>query len=339
MAIRTAVLGYGRSGSTMHAGPIEGLADFEMAAVCDIDPERQAQARERFGCPVYADHHEMLAAESLDLVCVITRSAQHCEMTCDCLRAGANVLVTKPWCVNEAEARRMIAAAEETGKKLLPWLPSRWGTDIARLKALVAEGAIGKPFFVRRAVFGFATRDDWQTETEHGGGILLNWGAHIVDTAMLLAGGEPESVYGRLKRVLNPGDAEDVFHALINMSNGVTVQAEWSFAPAPLPSWFVQGDRGVIVVRDRGFVVYSGDPTRPEDPTDAAAMTGRRVALTAETVGEHVYGDEYAIYTEIARALRDETPYPVTPSDALRLTRVFDAIKDADRRNQVVQLG
>jgi len=338
MAIRAAILGYGRNGSTMHAGPIERLADFEMAAVCDVDPARLDQARERFGCPVYDDYHKMLEAETLDLVCVITRSAQHCEMTCDCLRAGANVLVTKPWCVNEAEALRMIATAEETGKKLLPWLPSRWGTDLTRIQALVAEGTIGNPFFVRRSVCGYATRNDWQTETVHGGGILLNWGAHIVDTAMLVAGGKPESVYGRLKHVLNPGDGEDVFFALVNMSSGVTVQAEWSFAPAPLPTWFVQGDRGLIIVRDRGFSIYSGDPERPDDPTDPAAMAGKRLELTAETVGEHVYGDEYAIYPEIARALRDEKPYPVTTADALLLTRVFDAIKESDRTNQVVTL-
>jgi predicted dehydrogenase len=51
--IRTAILGYGRSGSTMHAGPIEKSDSFKMVAVCDIDPERRHRAYQRFGCTVY----------------------------------------------------------------------------------------------------------------------------------------------------------------------------------------------------------------------------------------------------------------------------------------------
>ena len=48
--IRTAIVGYGRSGSTMHAGAIENNGDlFEMTAVCDIDPERRDEAEKRFG--------------------------------------------------------------------------------------------------------------------------------------------------------------------------------------------------------------------------------------------------------------------------------------------------
>ena len=49
MPIRTAILGYGRSGSTLHAGPIEKRPEFELAAVCDIDPEARAKAFDRFG--------------------------------------------------------------------------------------------------------------------------------------------------------------------------------------------------------------------------------------------------------------------------------------------------
>ena len=147
--IRTAILGYGRSGSSLHADPIEKNEAFEVAAACDIDPERQKQASERFGCAVYDDYHRMLKQEELDLVVIVTRSSQHCEMTCDCLDAGFNVLVTKPWAVNQDEALRMVEAGRCSGKLLLPWLPSRWGCDLRRLKTLLAEKPIGDIFLVR----------------------------------------------------------------------------------------------------------------------------------------------------------------------------------------------
>ena len=110
MAIRTAILGYGRSGGSMHAGAIEANDAFAMTAVCDIDPARRDVAAERFGCAVYDGYGRMLKEEELDLVVIVTRSDQHCEMTCDCLAAGVNVLVTKPWAVDERQACRMIAA-------------------------------------------------------------------------------------------------------------------------------------------------------------------------------------------------------------------------------------
>ncbi len=119
MGIRTAIIGYGRNGSTMHAGPIERNPAFEMVAVCDIDGERRNQAAARFHCPVYEDYRDMLRREALDLAVIVTRNDQHAAMTCDCLGAGLDVLVTKPWAVDSDEARRMIATAQESGRRLL----------------------------------------------------------------------------------------------------------------------------------------------------------------------------------------------------------------------------
>ena len=338
MGIRTAILGYGRSGSTMHAGAIERNVPFELVAACDIDPERRKQATERFGCTVYDDYHQMLDREQLDLVSIITRSDQHCQMTCDCLAAGVNVLVTKPWAVNETEARRMVSAAETSGTMLLPWLPARWGRDLRRLRGLMAEKTIGNVFFIRRAVSSFGTRSDWQTERRCGGGYLLNWGPHIVDPPVLLMNSPVKSVYGRMKQTINPGDVEDVFFAVMTLADGAVVQAEYTVAVEDLPSWFIQGDRGTIVVRGNHMKVYKRTPPQPDDPTNYASMKAAEDEVIEETIEGSVYGDENEIYGEIARALRGEREYPVKPADALELSRVLDAIRTSSEENRVVTL-
>jgi len=336
--LKVAILGYGRSGSTMHAGAVEESEQFQMAAVCDIELARRQQARERFGCRVYEDYRRMLSREELDLVVIVTRSDQHCEMACACLEAGVNVLVTKPWCVNEAEALRMMEAAERSGRLLLPWLPARWGSDLARLREIVGAGTIGQVFCVRRAVFGFGIRNDWQTESRYGGGYVLNWGPHIVDTAVLLAGSPVQSVYGWTKQVNDPGDVEDVFFAVLRLVDGTLVQAERSVSPRGLPNWYVQGSRGTIIAEGRHVTVCRGEPPRPSDPTDYAATKASEPELAHETVGPSIYGDEHQIYAEVALAVRGERPFPVTPQDALELTRVLDAIKLSARENRVVAL-
>jgi len=293
--IRTAIIGYGRNGSTMHAGGIANNSAFEMVAVCDVDPECRIQAAERFGCAVYEDYTEMLAKEHLNLVIIVTRSDQHCRMTCDCLAAGVHVLVTKPWAVNENEARSMIEAADKSGRLLLPWLPARWGCDLKRLKQLFAEKAIGNVFMIRRAVSSFGTRCDWQTERRYSGGYLLNWGLHIIDPPILLAGGKAASVYGWMKQTINPGDVEDNFLAIITLDNGVLIRAEYTVAVEDVPNWFIQGDRGTIVIRGQHLKIYKNTPAQPDDPTQYATMKPKdNSSGTVRSV--NVHGQQLRVY-------------------------------------------
>ena len=338
MPIRTAILGYGRNGSAMHGEALARNDAFQVVAVCDIDPVRLQQAKEKFNCALYDDYRRMLAEEQLDFVVIVTRSSQHCAMTCDALNAGVNVLVTKPWALNEAEARRMIAAGQASGKLLLPWLPSRWGSDTRRLKELIDAGAIGNVFFARHTVCSFGTRGDWQTEKQYGGGYLLNWGPHIVDPPLQVLGSPVRSVYSRMKQVINPGDVEDLFFGLLTLENGALVQVEYTIALENLPTWFIQGDRGTIVVRGQQIKILQNTPARPDDPTKFATMQASETKTTEEEVNPDIYGDEHTIYVEIARALTGKCPYPIAPESALELTRILDAIRIASEEDRGVTL-
>ena len=340
--IRTAILGYGRSGSTLHADPLEKLnADFTVSAVCDIDPKQQTAAQERFNCNIYDDYLKMLKQEELDLVVIVTRSDQHCQMSCDCLNAGVNVLVTKPWCVNSAEAELMIAAEKSSGKMLLPWLPARWGCDLLRLKELIATGIIGKVFMIRRREFNFGIRHDWQTQQKYGGGYLLNWGPHIVDQAIQLSGETVKSVYAQLRQVINPGDVEDTFNAQLITESGIILACEYATAINKLPNWVIQGDRGTIFVKETAIEIHQ---VKLSDNCDATEYRNSpEIVVTNEeltddhriTIGNR-YGDSLAVYPEIAQALKGEITYPVTTASALQLTKIFDAIKASNQTNKVI---
>lgn len=333
--IRTAILGYGRSGSTLHGDPLEELDDFKVTAVCDIEKDKLKSAKERYRCAVYTDYQEMLNQEDLDLICIITRSDQHCPMACDTLRAGVPTLVTKPWAVNSEEARRMIDASREGNAPLLPWLPARWAVDYRRLKEIIQSGEIGRVFSIKRSQYGFATRNDWQTRSECGGGILLNWGPHLVDIPLLLAPGKPRSVYGTLRQLMNPNDGEDVFQARFLTDKGVTVDTEWIFAPAGWDNWHILGDRGSVTVKGKELILRSGEPSRPLDPTNARFMAKAELTERRETLEGDLYGDNREIYAHIARAVRKEEPYAVTPEDALILSGYLDGIRESSRINGV----
>jgi len=343
MPLKTAILGYGRSGSTLHADPIEKLPEFNLTAVCDIDPAALEKAKTRFQCNLYEDYHEMLAAEDLDLVVIVTRSDQHCQMTCDCLEAGKNVLVTKPWALNQVEAEKMIAAAKKSGKLLLPWLPSRWGADLLRLKELIDSGVIGRVFQVRRSEFTFGIRYDWQTEKKYGGGYLLNWGPHLVDQPIQLIGKPVKSVYGELKQIINPGDVEDVFFAVMKTEDDVTLVSEFNIGASKLPNWVVQGDRGTIFVHETEIEIHKAnypenfDPASYRNKVEVEVVNDNAQGTNMITMGNR-YGDSMVIYPHIARALRGEETYAVSLESALNLTKVLDAVRSSAETGQVVKL-
>ncbi|MCK5803665.1 MAG: Gfo/Idh/MocA family oxidoreductase [Lentisphaeria bacterium] len=335
--IRTAILGYGRNGSTMHAGCVEKSPEFTMSAVCDVDSAARDKAKSRFDCSVYEDYREMLADEELDLVVIVTRSDQHCEMVCDCLDAGVNVLVTKPWATNREEAARLVAKSRTSKGHLLPWLPVRWASDYLRLRELLAEEAIGKVFLIRRCCTSFGMRDDWQTETKFGGGYVLNWGPHIVDPAMLLGGAPVATVYGQTRKAINPGDAEDLFMAMITLEDGTLLHTEYSVCVSHLPNWFVQGTRGTIVAHGSKLTIHKHVPHLPEDPTQYAAMRGDEDEVIEEALEGHVYGDVDAVYGDVAAALAGERPFPVSPDDAYGLSVTLDAIKQSQEGDCIVR--
>ena len=335
MKLNTAILGYGRSGSTLHADPIEKSADFDLVAVCDIDENARQKAFDRFGCRLYEQHDEMLAKEALDLVVIVTRSDQHCAMACDCLKAGVNVLVTKPWAADLAQADEMIAQARNSGRLLLPWLPARWGCDLARLKELVASGIVGKVFQVRRSECTFGLRNDWQIWKKHAGGYLLNWGPHLVDQPVQLLDATVRSAYGEMRQINNPGDVEDVFYAVLKTTDDAIIVTEFNIAAGKTPNWMVQGDRGTIYVHDDQIEVHKVSFT---SPGDNAYRSQVQTEVIKETVSGNRYGDNHQVYRHIARALNGEETYAVTLQSARNLTRTLDAIRQSSERGAVVCL-
>lgn len=337
--IRTAIIGYGRSGQFLHGPGLKANGDaFEITAVANTGEANLKQAKKDFDCALYKDYKKMLAEQQLDLVIVVTRNDQHCVMACDVLRSGSNVLVTKPLGINRTEVESIYDTARETGKKVFPFLPARWGTDFRRIREIVESGEIGNVFAIHRSVYGFATRDDWQTHTEFGGGIVLNWGAHLIEPPMLIAGGKPKHLFGSCRQVLNPGDAEDIFYSVITMENGIRLHAQWSFAPEGLANWFVQGTGGCIIGNDRELEIHSGEPTMPDDPTKFRDMEGSLGNSRTETVGEHIYGDPVEIYRDVATDLLCGDAYPVTESEAVRLIAAMDGIKESSNNNTLVEL-
>lgn len=326
--IRTALIGYGGSGKISHASIIQDSPAFELKAICDLSSNKRREAKADTGCQVFETHRAVVQkATEFDLACVVTRSDTHCKIAVECLQAGLNVVVTKPWALNESEARRMIAAQSRTGKRLFPWIPMYWSPEFLKIRKIIESGALGNVFLIRRYINQLWRRHDWQTESKFGGGYLLNWGMHIVQPVLDLVPSPVVQVFGQLQQTINPGDADDNFLASMEFENGCRGIAEFTQAVEGLPSFMIQGDQGTLVSDGETIELLETDPETTKPPRKTSfAIEGKR------------FGDEAAIYTDIAANLGQDAPFAATVDNALYGTIILDSIRKSHEERSVIPI-
>src|SRR5579862_8219304 len=116
--IRFAVVGCGSIGPT-HAAAVMKIKDAELVAVCDPVPERTRLMAEKFTVRrVYHDEAELFANPDVDVVCLCTPTGLHEKGAVAAMRAGKHVIIEKPMEVSLEACDRIIAAEQQTGRKL-----------------------------------------------------------------------------------------------------------------------------------------------------------------------------------------------------------------------------
>jgi len=149
--IRVAVVGVNHIGK-IHCRAYRQHPDTELAAVCDLMPERAEAAGLEHGVPAYTDLRELLAKEQIDLVVVATagveKGSHHFEPAMIAIDAGKDVHVEKPISNRIEEARTLVAAARERGVRLACNLNHRFTPAAYKAKELLEAGKLGSLLFV-----------------------------------------------------------------------------------------------------------------------------------------------------------------------------------------------
>lgn len=193
------------------------------------DPAKAAQ----FGVRVWPNLDEALADSAIQAVYVATPVFLHAPQTIQSLRAGKHVLCEKPMAMNEAEARTMLRAADETGKTLGVAYYRRCYPKVQRAKQLIEQGALGKPVFAEltnHMWFDGGGNRGWLFDpAKSGGGPLFDIASHRIDVLNYLFG-QPLRVVGQLSNVVHHYAVEDNATVMIEYENGVRgiVDVRWN---------------------------------------------------------------------------------------------------------------
>ena len=119
--IKVGIIGCGGIANGKHMPSLKKTGEVEMVAFCDIIEERAVEAAKKYGTPdakVYTDYKELLKDKSIEVVHVCTPNRSHSFITVDALEADKHVMCEKPMAINSEEAKKMVDAANRTGKML-----------------------------------------------------------------------------------------------------------------------------------------------------------------------------------------------------------------------------
>lgn len=333
--MRVGLVGYGGAGRGIHARLLrEAGMSVHHVVVRDLG-RRAAAAADWPGAGLHDSLERMLVDAALDLVVVASPSGLHEEHAAAIVSARVPIVLDKPIARTGDAAEAIVRAAQDAEVPLTVFQNRRWDPEQLALASVLPR--LGRVHRLERRWERWRPEPQqrWKENDPDGGGLLLDLGPHLVDSATQLFG-PVTSVYAELRALTTPTE-DDVFLSLQHAptdrdgtrADGV-VSHLWagSLVGAPGPRTRVLGERGAFLV-----TTFEADASPFERLDDAAPdghlgwiATGHDLEPVPRVAGGHA-----DFYRAVARWLTAGEPAPVDPWDAVRTARVLDGARTSAR--------
>ncbi len=338
--IKTGIVGIGRAGYEMHIPELKKYGKFfEIVGCCDVDAKRRKLAKDATGCTVYDKFEDMLKNPDIELISIVSRSPDHLKHAEQALKAGKIVFQEKPIAMDYAEAKKLKKLHDKYPGKVFLRHNRRLEPTFQHVREIMASGILGKIHLVKLHRHFFQRRKDWQTILDCGGGLLNNWGPHLVDHAIQMLDAPIKEIWSDLQLISSLGDAEDHIKLLLKGTNGRVVDLELSYGSAILmPEYVIYGDRGALTAENNeiklkyvkpGYKFKVGKADRGTPPFGYVSYNPEPIPWVEETVkvkpSSGLGMDD--IYKCVYQAVREGVPFPITIEQGLETVRVSEHIR------------
>lgn len=341
-----AVIGYGGMGG-WHTRHLLESDVATLKGIYDIKPERCALAEEN-GIRAYPSYEAVLADPEVELVTIATPNELHAPLAIQALRAGKHVICEKPVTLTVEELDSVIKVANECGRLFTVHQNRRWDIDYLMMKQVYASGVLGDVFGVESRYQGSrGIPGDWRGKREHGGGMLYDWGIHLIDQVLgIVYDRKIESVFCRCEHITN-NEVDDGFKLDLYFEGGLDARIEVGTSHfISLPRFYMTGRRGSAEVndwRDRTRIVtcreWREDDVKPV--VTSAGLTKTMAPRDEKTVDEswldRPVSDVHDFYRNFTRAMDGKEEQLVTHAQMRRDLRIIKAAFESDRLGAVVK--
>lgn len=246
---RLAIVGYGGQGA-WHAGWAQKSDVIELAGIYDIAEKRVNAAKEN-GIKVYSSREELLADKSVDIVLCATPNDSHKEIVIAALNAKKNVVCEKPVALSVGDFDDMVTAAKENGVTFSVHQNRRWDVDYLAIKSIIESGEIGETINIESRIHGSrGIPSDWRCHKPYGGGMILDWGVHLIDQMLKLIPEKITDIYCNITNITTD-EVDDGFTLIIGFESGKRATVEvGTYNFIAMPRFYMQCKNGSAYIED-----------------------------------------------------------------------------------------
>ena len=326
--------------STAHLAALRHLPEGKIVALSDVRPEKSAEANKTLAQPAatYVDYRELIRDRNVGVVVIATPGYLHHEMAMAALRAGKDVLLEKPMATTYKDALEIVSEAKRSGRIVAVGIQRRYAAADRQTLAVVQSGRIGD---VRLVTFS-EWRGDWIAHgwkyTDPATGKQTNWrylnktaGSTELEFSVHALAEVTSFVRSPIRRVAASGgtlhyrdgrDTRDTSNILVEFANGTRLNYSFTcFAPRSGSSLSIIGDKGALTrTQNKITVQVAGQAAQDLPPLEQPA------GETAEVL----------FYREFMKNIRDRTPSPVGPEEALEPSKIAFAADWSIAQNRFV---
>ena len=343
MAIKMAIIGMGGMSGWHFENIKNDIKDIEIVAGYDIDEKVRERRAKEWGIKVYETPEELYADKEIELVLIATPNDVHKHYSIKCMEAGKNVVCEKPVTMDVAELEEVIKVRDKTGMFFSIHQNRRWDPDYITVKTILDDHILRNPYTIKSSVHGSHRLYGWRAFKPNGGGLLLDWGIHLLDQMLDLVHQPVVSVYGHLHSMEN-SEVDDAFTVMLRFEGGCTAVVDISTNSYIVePRWRINSTDGTAIVEDwemHGRIVKQADPDEM-DWTETVIYTAAgptrtmlprpketTVVLELPKVADRNW-IEY--YKNVVAVLQGKAKQIVTAEQSLRVMKVIEAVFESDR--------
>jgi predicted dehydrogenase len=325
---RIGIIGAGFIGEG-HAEAIAVVPGLELAAASRTRRSELDAFVARFGGVGFTDYRQILERRDIDAICIALPHQMHIEAVELAAAAGKHIMLEKPMALTPAHCERILAVVAQARVKLMLAHTTRFIPVCARVKALLASGALGEVVAGRTAMikqWEVPNRRPWHRDRALGGGMWMTNGVHLVDRMMWYVDRPVHSVRAILATRAHTQTADDVATAFLTFEGGAAV------------ALFLYGYRSGADDQETEILATEGN-LRFELSTGLHIGRRNRWELVEGTTGPWKPPAMLGQWEAFRRYLDDETDSPVSGAVGYAVMRVVFAAEESSRCGREVILA
>ena len=345
---KIATVGYGGMGRWHHEG-IMKTERMKFVGVYDINPARMELALKDGFERAYSSYEELIGDPEIDVVLCATPNNFHLPLVCQALEAGKAVICEKPVAMSSEELQIMMDTAARTGQVFTIHQNRRADPDFLGVWEVIRSGKLGKVFEIESRVNGSrGIPEGWRQYAVAGGGMMLDWGVHLIDQLMHMNQSPVTSIFCNMYHV-NYAECDDGFKLQMRFEDGLMATVEVGTSHyVEAPRWYVCGDRGAMTITDwncNGKIVRAAEHTvtfeeeiiyTKAGPTKTMAPRAKDTLEEIPLNPDDFQADFDIFYRNLADVLDGTAELRVKPAEAMRVMKVMEASFESDRTGQAI---